>query len=291
MSLDTWRVIHSHSWQELPIDDFVISRVHDLASREGQPLLVDGYPVFELAPGVPIRDIDQELPGNVDHLFDDNYDNDDDDDDDSDYSYLSVNDDHAAVNSDDKPTSSFELSSKVSYDENLDDTSNNEAGLSNENEENDDHRSGEDDIAETGSLNENEENDNNDSINDDIADNENSISSHSEPKQVSPRVETEYTKNRPRRQNAGAGVDRLSPKFGVKSYESGSVNFHMNRATGVLFTQMSAKKGIKKFGERAVAAMIKEFKQIHEGPMPGKPVIRPVALSLEQKNKRWKQLL
>ncbi len=49
---------------------------------------------------------------------------------------------------------------------------------------------------------------------------------------------------------------------------------------------MSAKKGIKKFGERAVAAMIKEFKQIHEVPMSGKPVVRPVdphTLSLEQK--------
>ncbi len=49
---------------------------------------------------------------------------------------------------------------------------------------------------------------------------------------------------------------------------------------------MSAKKKINKFGERAIAAMIKEFKQIHEGPMPGKPVVRPVdphTLSLEQK--------
>jgi len=49
---------------------------------------------------------------------------------------------------------------------------------------------------------------------------------------------------------------------------------------------MSAKRGIKTFGERAVAAMIKEFKQIHEGPMPGKPVVRPVdphTLSSEQK--------
>jgi len=292
MSLDTGRVIHSHSWQELPIDDFVISRVHDLASREGQPLLVDGYPVLEFVPGVPIRDIDQELPEDVDYFDDDNDDDgdyddhddrDDHDDDDSDYSYLSVNDYHAA---DSKPASSLELSSKVSYDENLDDTSNDEASLSNESEENDDVFSGENDNTETGSLNENEENDNSDSIDDNIADNENPISSHSEQNQPSPRVETEYTLSRPRRQNAGAGVDRLSPKFGVKSYESGSVNCHMNRATGVLFTQMSAKKGIKKFGERAIAAMIKEFKQIHEGPMPGKPVVRPVdphTLSLEQK--------
>ena len=68
----------------------------------------------------------------------------------------------------------------------------------------------------------------------------------------------------------------------------------MNRATGVLFTQMSLRRALNKFGERAVAAMIKEFKQIHEVLMSGKPVVRPVdphMLSLEQKNKRWKQLL
>jgi len=156
---------------------------------------------------VPIRDIDQELPGNVDHLF---IDDDDDDDDDSDYSYHSINDDQGAVNSDDKLTSSFELSSKLSYDDNLDDNSNDEAGLLNETEENDD-----DDIADACLLNENEENDVDDSTDDDIADNENSISS-SEPKQRRPRVETEYNKSRPQRQNAGAGVDRLSPRFGVK---------------------------------------------------------------------------
>ena len=81
-------------------------------------------------------------------------------------------------------------------------------------------------------------------------------------------------------------MDRLSPRFSVKSYKSRSVNFHMNRATGVFFTQMSAKRGIQIFGERAVPAMIKEFKQIHEGPMHGKPVVRPVdshTLSFEQK--------
>jgi len=130
-------------------------------------------------------------------------------------------------------------------------------------------------------LNENEENDD-----DDMADNVNFISS-SEPKQCRPRVETEYNKSRPQRQNAGAGVVRLSPRFGVKSYKSRSVNFHINRTTGVSFTQMSAKRGIKKFGERAVAAMIKEFKQIHEGPMPGKPVVRPVTrYHSSKRNKR-----
>ena len=37
---------------------------------------------------------------------------------------------------------------------------------------------------------------------------------------------------------------------------------YMAVATNVMFTQISAHKGIKMFGERAVAALIKEFKQL-----------------------------
>ena len=56
--------------------------------------------------------------------------------------------------------------------------------------------------------------------------------------------------------------------------------------TNVMSTQMSAKKGIKMFGERAIAALVKEFKQLVEGAVPGKPVIRPInpeSLSVEEK--------
>lgn len=39
---------------------------------------------------------------------------------------------------------------------------------------------------------------------------------------------------------------------------------------------MNAKRGIREFGELAVAAMFKEFKQLDSGVVPGKPVIAPV---------------
>ena len=39
---------------------------------------------------------------------------------------------------------------------------------------------------------------------------------------------------------------------------------------------MPAKRGSKMFGERAFVAITKEFKQLTEGSMPGKPVIAPV---------------
>ena len=39
---------------------------------------------------------------------------------------------------------------------------------------------------------------------------------------------------------------------------------------------MTAKKGFKKYGPRAIATMIKEFTQLNEGAVPGKPVVAPV---------------
>ena len=48
-------------------------------------------------------------------------------------------------------------------------------------------------------------------------------------------------------------------------------------ACDVMFTQMNAKKGIKLFGERAVASMFKEHEQLDKGPMPGKSVFRPIS--------------
>ena len=55
-----------------------------------------------------------------------------------------------------------------------------------------------------------------------------------------------------------------------------------------MFAQMSARKGIKKFGEKAIAALIKEYKQLDQGAVKGKPVIcaiNPDDISLESKKK------
>ena len=46
-----------------------------------------------------------------------------------------------------------------------------------------------------------------------------------------------------------------------------------------LSAQMNARKGFKRFGQRAVAAMLKEFEQLDRGAFPGKPVVEPVAYS------------
>ena len=50
----------------------------------------------------------------------------------------------------------------------------------------------------------------------------------------------------------------------------------MKVATDFMFIQMSAKEGIKTFGEKAVEDMVKEHRQIEEDPMEWNPVATPI---------------
>ena len=119
---------------------------------------------------------------------------------------------------------------------------------------------------------------------------------------------TQTTNSRPRRANAGAGVERIQMDFKGKGYGARrEFNLAMNNEEGrgdlnelshesfmriacdVLFAQtaksggsnkqMSANRGFKMYGEAAVAAIIKEFTQLTNGAAPGKPVVRPVDAS------------
>jgi len=99
--------------------------------------------------------------------------------------------------------------------------------------------------------------------------------------------------DRPRRAAAGRGIDRLEMSFDGKVYAHGrerqflmvqeeqnnepTLNDYYSIACNVMLTQMSAKEGIKRFGERAIVAMIKEYEQMDKAPMPGKPVFCPVS--------------
>ena len=62
----------------------------------------------------------------------------------------------------------------------------------------------------------------------------------------------------------------------------------MKATVDVMFTQMSVKKGMSMFGQRAVAAMIKDLTQLDITAMHRKPVvilIDPKLLALENKKK------
>ena len=64
----------------------------------------------------------------------------------------------------------------------------------------------------------------------------------------------------------------------------------MQRCIEVLFAQMSASEGIKKFGERGLAAVVKEFTQLNEGAVPSqnKPIVVPIDPSMLTKEERRK---
>ena len=69
-----------------------------------------------------------------------------------------------------------------------------------------------------------------------------------------------------------------------------STNTFPHRAVEVIFTKILAKKGIARFGERAVAAIVKEDKQLDYGAFSGKPVVQPISQANITKEDRSKAL-
>ena len=70
-----------------------------------------------------------------------------------------------------------------------------------------------------------------------------------------------------------------------KASKSSSKTF-FKKCVDIVFTQMNAKKGFKKYGEVAVLAIIKEFWQLVHGAFPGKNVVKgvdPKTLTEEEK--------
>ena len=74
--------------------------------------------------------------------------------------------------------------------------------------------------------------------------------------------------SRPKRENTGAGIDRLVMSFDRKTYKSretvmreqcskDETDSFIKVSANVMFTQMSAKAGINKYGDNAVASMVK----------------------------------
>ena len=58
MSLSTGRHIHEYQWKEIPIDDYVLDHVEESAEEEDQPVMTNGYPIFEWIPGTTTDDED-----------------------------------------------------------------------------------------------------------------------------------------------------------------------------------------------------------------------------------------
>ena len=55
-----------------------------------------------------------------------------------------------------------------------------------------------------------------------------------------------------------------------------NIDAYIKAVVKVLFTHMHAKNETSFFGERDIAAMVKEFKQLDEGGIPVNPVVIPL---------------
>ena len=286
MSLETGEKLHCHRWSEEPIDDYIINRVEELAEAEDQPVMPDGYPIFEWAPGIPMDGDDEvetehELSDEENTIFDDQFEEDDSEEENSDEEHEHEDFNH---NHDEERNIILE---EIEYDT-------------------DEHETSEDDTEEIdNNAREQAITDENEIINENEEEEEEEEEERENVNEEEEIAEPVAARNdgRARRSKEATNVDRLQVKFGGKTYDTSDMDpkekrsflqkkmkhkmFMMKRqrtkpkqkksfmqvAIDTCFTQMSAKKGFKLFGERAFAAMYKEFKQLDEGPMKGKSVV------------------
>ena len=68
MSLAIGKYFYAFIWTEIPISDQVTSRVNYLATKEKQPEMNKGYPIFEWIPGVLITYKDDETQSEADEI-------------------------------------------------------------------------------------------------------------------------------------------------------------------------------------------------------------------------------
>ena len=60
MSLNTGKILHNKYWDQIPIDDFIIDKVKELATNEELSAIQNKYPLFEWGVGIEIEDINND---------------------------------------------------------------------------------------------------------------------------------------------------------------------------------------------------------------------------------------
>ena len=214
MSLYSGKRIHGYKWKELPIDDYVINRVEELAEAEDQPVMHNGLPNFEWSPGEPIEDIEENVQEGILTIANGT---------EQIEKHEQIGDEH--VNNIDDMNDAIPLIKEENNnqlmieDEHEDNNANNDLIVDNgeglDIVVEDNIVSDEDDIVDP-SEEEDEESSSNDQHDDDHNNVEDiaviaNIDDESEPT-------NEYLNNRPRRKGAGAGVERLQMNHDGKEY-------------------------------------------------------------------------
>ena len=293
MSLYSGKRIHGYKWEELPVDEYVIERVESLADQEKQPIMHKGMPSFEWAPGIDIIDELEEADNDLLQIPDG----------------AEANIVQPAMGI--EPAVEEEVLLEIE-----DQLVEREVGVQDGElppvDEGDVHEIIDEQVDNEGLMvvhNNNIVSEEEDFVEEDDDEEEGQTDEDvDEPAVVADLddLPERESNSRPRRENAGAGVDRLQMAFAGKGYSSkrefnlvtngkigkpiecnDEAKTFMDLACNIIFaqvadsndpqrySQMTAKAGFKKFGQEAVAAMIKEFTQLNEGAVPGKPVVIP----------------
>ena len=266
MSIHSGKRIYGYNWDELPIDNYVIERVESLAEEQEEVTMHDGIPSFKWAHKREVEDewhkdqgnmsaIVPEAPPIIEHI------------DDNEYIQIEAEEEQNVFINDDE----------VDHDDN---EGENDEGLLIIPEDNI--------VSDDEIFIEDEE---------DTACGVNTTAPQTNTAEeviVAGVDDAPVLNKRPRRANAGAAVERLQIDFHGKGYqakqeynlvmngvkdgsnvEDSDIKRYINLACDVMSTQMSAKRGIKRFGARAIAALVEEFTQLNKGAVPGKPVVVP----------------
>jgi hypothetical protein len=266
MSLETGRKIHGYRFTELAMPDHIIDMVHDFADAEGAAALDnDGCPVFEWELGTPVMTPEEAA--------------------------LDNDNDNTVVEESDEESNPDDKSDSEDDDDNDNDDSDDESISDPETEEDDNSLETEPNAPEESRS---------DATNKSRSDEE-SLDLRSEG-DSSDDESVDHTRNEIDPQNIVEGKRERSkpPVPNVESFRGEKYNINMlniaqddfsrferikngiySTSVGICFNQMTASKGIKLFGERAVAAMFKEYKQLDDLTVLGR--LTPESLTPEQK--------
>jgi hypothetical protein len=276
MSLETGRKIHGYRFTELSMPDHIIDIVHDFADADGAADLDDdGCPVFEWELGTPVI-TPEEAALETDHNY---------------------NDDTVVAESDaDSASDDESVESDTDSDDNDDTTDSDDESLSDPATDEDDESRASAPTEESrsvatnksrsdveSSVSRSEEDSSEDSSDDDPdaypstdIDTSNIIEGQRErSKAPAPNVDTFRGKK--------YNVNMLNIAQDHFSRFERTKNEIFSTSVNLCFNQMTASKGIKLFGERAVAAMFKEYKQLDDLTVFGR--LDPESLTHEQKHK------
>ena len=270
MYLKTGHKLHGYHWVELPISDEVIDRVEQLADEQGQ-LLMENGPIFEWTPGELIVDVDDNAEGMHEEMDQVVY-PDEDDDDDDDFEEVAIRIGRPTVITDEEDSEDIDKDRSNGQEE-YEGVWTNEA-----NKEDEEDLSDGDEQEQRYELQ-----DENELCSDHQGHNDCKTSSKGGSQSDEDKTQEHQTSNEgqrntePRRAKAGKGMTRLELSMKGKTHGDTKLQFMQkgkinnkdncgwfvqlkNIAVNACFTQMSARKGIKRYGKLAIAAMLKEHK-------------------------------